>query len=227
VDEPHKNDLYGDINLISGIPFPKMPLEPKWYRFRFLNAAASRPYLVKIMDDKLKDIASSICKIIGSEGGYRNTPVSFPVEGLLLGVAERYDMVCDFTNFKGKTLTMWNGFDEKMMKGVPYFCNSHLLASLTIATTTSEPNPPVFQEFNTAIPPFQPLNKVLSPADVKTAIRMANNDEAHREFKFGRSNGHWVINGETWDTMKIAADDVGQNTWELWRFETSYSYSFG
>jgi hypothetical protein len=47
----HKNNLYGDINLVSGIPFPKMPLEPKWYRFRLLNAAVSRPYLLKIKDD--------------------------------------------------------------------------------------------------------------------------------------------------------------------------------
>jgi hypothetical protein len=29
---------------------------------------------------------------------------------------------------------------------------------------------------------------------------------AHREFKFGRSNGHWTINGETWDTVKIAGE---------------------
>ena len=96
---PHKNNLYGDINLVSGIPWPKMLLEPKWYRFRVLNAAVSRPYLVKVKDENLVDVGPSICKIIASDGGYRNTPVDFPIEGLLLGVAERYDVVCDFTNF--------------------------------------------------------------------------------------------------------------------------------
>lgn len=44
---PHNRNLYGDINLINGQPWPEMPLEPKWYRFRFLNAAVSRPFMVK------------------------------------------------------------------------------------------------------------------------------------------------------------------------------------
>jgi FtsP/CotA-like multicopper oxidase with cupredoxin domain len=29
-----------------------------------------------------------------------------------------------------------------------------------------------------------------------------------------------MINGETWDSFKIAAEDVGHNTWELWKLET-------
>jgi hypothetical protein len=49
---------------------------------------------------------------------------------------------------------------------------------------------------------------------------MVSSGGYHRKMVFGRSNGHWAINGETWDTYKIAADDVGQNTWELWLFET-------
>ncbi|CAF4704421.1 unnamed protein product, partial [Rotaria sp. Silwood2] len=31
----HETNLYGDINMMSGIPFPLMALEPKWYRFKF------------------------------------------------------------------------------------------------------------------------------------------------------------------------------------------------
>jgi hypothetical protein len=49
---------------------------------------------------------------------------------------------------------------------------------------------------------------------------MVNSDLYHREFVFGRNNGHWTINGETWDTAKIAAEDVGVNTWEVWKFKT-------
>lgn len=218
--DAHKNDLYGDINLVSGIPWPKMPLEPKWYRFRVLNAAVSRPYLLKLKDDKLQDVGPNICKVIAGDGGYRNTPVTFPTGGLLLGVAERYEMVCDFTNFRGKSMYLWNDYDPIMMKDVPYFCYSHLISNLQIAITTSQPTPPSFQETNTAIEPLKPINKVLSQNDLNTATQMANSGQSHRVFKFGRSGGQWTINGETWDSMKIAASDVGQNTWELWRFET-------
>ena len=216
----HQNNLYGDINLVSGIAWPKMALEPKWYRFRLLNAAVSRPWLLKIKDDKLQDVGQNICKVIAADGGYRNTPASFPVDGLLLGVAERYELVCDFTKFKGKQMYLWNDFDPIMMAGVPYFCNSHLIARFDVASGTSIQNPPAFEEFNTSIEPLKPINKVLSQNDLNTALQMANAGQAHRDFKFGRRNGHWTINGETWDTMKIAASDVGQNTWELWRFDT-------
>ena len=216
----HKDNLYGDINLVSGIPWPKMPLEPKWYRFRLLNAAVSRPYLVKIKDDQLRDVSQDICKVIAADGGYRNTPVQFPTRGLLISVAERYEIVCDFTNFKGKSIYLWNDYDPVSMKDVPYFCNSHLLANLQIELNTVQPNPPTFQESNITPEPVKPMNKVLNQTDLNTALQMANSGQFHREFKFGRSNGHWTINGETWDTMKIAASDVGQNTWELWRFET-------
>lgn len=215
----HEDDLYGDVNLVSGIPFPQIPLESKWYRFRLLNAATSRPYLIKIKDDRLLDIGQNICRVIAADGGYRQLPVQFPKDGLLIGVGERYEVVCNFTNLKGKSLFIWNDYDDKMMSGVPYFCYSHLIANLQIATTQTT-NAPVFQEFNTAIQPITIVDKVLSPSDLQTAMQMANNGQAHRSFKFGRSNGHWTINGESWETMKIAASDVGQNTWEVWRFET-------
>jgi FtsP/CotA-like multicopper oxidase with cupredoxin domain len=216
----HENNLYGDINLVSGIPWPNMPLEPKWYRFRLLNAAVSRPWLLKVKDNTLKDVGQTICKVIAADGGYRNTPAQFPTTGLLIGVAERYEVVCDFSNFKGKTMYLWNDYDSKMMSDVPYFCYSHLIARLQVASKTVQANPPTFQESNTIIEPVKPMNKVLNQTDLNAALQMANSGKYHRDFKFGRSNGHWTINGETWDTMKIAASDVGQNTWELWRFET-------
>lgn len=53
----------GDINVINGIPWPEMPMEPKWYRFRFLNAAVSRPWLVKLKDDLGTDVGPQICKV--------------------------------------------------------------------------------------------------------------------------------------------------------------------
>ena len=215
----HKNDLFGDINMVSGIPFPKMLLQPKWYRFRLLNAAISRPYLIKVKDENLVDVGPNICKIIATDGGFRNTPVSFPKEGLLMDVAERYELVCDFTKFKGKSMYLWNDNDPSKLKHVPYFCNSHLIANLQIGTVAPV-NSPAFEVATKAIAADTTLFKVLSQKDVEEATKMANNDQYHRTFKFGRSGGQWTINGETWETMKIAASDVGQNTWEVWRLET-------
>jgi hypothetical protein len=55
---------------------------------------------------------------------------------------------------------------------------------------------------------------------IPEAIARVREKNPHRTFKFGRSGGQWAINGETWDTVRIAASDVGQNTWELWKLET-------
>lgn len=216
----HKDNLYGDINTVSGIPFPVMNLEPKWLRFRLLNAAVARPYLFKIKDHRLNDISQRICRIIAADGGFRRTHIPFPAEGLMIGVAERYEIVCNFSGYSGREIYFWNDRDVDLMKDVPYFCNSHLIAKGVFGRSTTEAVPPVFQTTQNTPDPLKPLFHVLSTADINTATTMANNDQYHREFVFGRSNGMWTINGETWDTAKIAAADVGQNTWELWKFKT-------
>lgn len=215
----HEDDLYGDINTVNGIPFPQMNLEPKWLRFRLLNAAVSRPYLFKIKDHRLNDISQRICRVIATDGGFRHTHIAFPVEGLYIGVAERYEIVCNFSNYAGRTVYFWNDFDDKVMKDVPYFCHSHLISRLTFGDAPATPAP-VFLTRQTTPDPLKPIFNVLTKADRDAAMAMANADQYHREMVFGRSMGMWTINGETWDTAKIAASDVGQNTWEVWKFKT-------
>ena len=74
----HKDNFYGDINLVSGIPFPLMKLEPKYYRMRLLNAAVSRTYKLKVKNAQMQDVSQNICHVIAGDGGYRFTPVTFP-----------------------------------------------------------------------------------------------------------------------------------------------------
>ena len=218
IHKQHKDNLYGDINLVSGIPFPNMKLDAKWYRFRLLNAAVSRPYLLKIVDEQNKEISSTICKIIATDGGFRDEPADFPTDGLLIGIAERYEVVCDFSKLKNKVLYLYNFKDDKKMKDVPYFCYSHLVAKLIISNNNQNNVPFIYNP----VPRGQVniMTKVLSQDDINKALTMINDGQAHRTFDFGRSNGHWTINGESWNTMKLAAEDIGQNTWELWKFKT-------
>lgn len=214
----HKKDFYGDINVVSGVAFPNMPIDAKWYRFRLLNAAVSRPYLIKIKDSKTTDIGHEICWVIAGDGGFRGSPVKFPIDGLLMGVAERYEIVCDFTKRKNEVLYLWNDKNSERMKDVPYFCYSHLIARLQVSGNVQmTPNFEVSTGQNLVI---NALPNVLVDSDIQQAYKMISEGRQHRVFKFGRSGSQWTINGETWDTMKIAASDIGQNTWELWLFET-------
>ena len=223
-NDAHKDDLYGDLNLVNGIPFPLMPLDPKWYRFRLLNAAVSRIYQWQIRDENgTVNIAHTMCQVIAGDGGYRTSPVNVTLDGIIIDVAERYEVVCDFRSLAGQTLFMWNHKDDNYMKKNPYFCYSHLIAKIVVGENSVEAS--VFEVNNLSIQPSIPITRVLSEEDISQARIMINNNTAHREFKFEKSGGQWRINGETWDTMKIAADDVGQNTWELWKFNSGGGWS--
>eukprot|EP00877_Chromochloris_zofingiensis_P011113 jgi/Chrzof1/6255/Cz17g17180.t1 len=216
---PHQDNLYGDINLVSGIPWPRMPLEPKWYRFRMLNAAATRPFLIMIKNQAGANIHQDICHIVATDGGYLEASRKVVAAGVLMGAAERYDMVCDFSRFANQQLYLTNGRNENFMKDVPMFCYSHLLARLEIGGVANAPKP-IFNPTAAANKPGRPMARVFSVDDYQRAVARANDKKAHREFVFGHSNGHWVINGETWDSFTFAATDVGQNTWELWELKT-------
>ena len=209
----HKENLYGDINMVNGVPFPNQPLEAKPYIFRFLNAGVSRPFKYRIETASGASVSDKICQIIGSDGGYRyDKPVAFPVDGLLNGVAERWDVYCDFSTYRGQTLFWINRKDDRQMDKVPMFCYSHLIAKITVGgasvTAAAKLNGALPAPVSTTL-----MERVLSADDYKRALDLANAGKPTRRFAFGKTNGMWTINGETWDTAKIAASDVGQNTW--------------
>ena len=83
---------------------------------RLLNVAVSRPYIIKIKDENLNDVAPDMCHIIAADGGYRAAPVAFPPEGLFVAVAERWEVVCDFSQFAGRTLWLYNDRDDEVMR---------------------------------------------------------------------------------------------------------------
>jgi hypothetical protein len=62
--------------------------------------------------------------------------VKFPADGMFIGIAERYEIVCDLAYARktyGPTLYLWNHRDDSRMPSVPYFCLSHLFARMDIA----------------------------------------------------------------------------------------------
>ncbi len=58
----HKDNHYGDINLVSGIPFPRLAAQPKRVRFRVLSAAVTRPWLLSLVTEANVEVSSKICK---------------------------------------------------------------------------------------------------------------------------------------------------------------------
>lgn len=150
-----------------------------------------RPWKLRIVDSAGNDVSGGVCKVIAGDGGFRRAPVQFPIAGLFIGAAERYEVACDFTKYAGQTLYIWNVQDEDRMKDVPFFCYSHLAMKLVVGaakTTGCGVNCPTLNP----VTPFVPsLDRVLSQKDVDQALAMVANKQCTRTFRFGRSNGQW------------------------------------
>ncbi|KAF2400857.1 Cupredoxin [Trichodelitschia bisporula] len=95
------NSIYGDTFLVNGAIQPALAVEPRKYRFRILNAAVSRVFNLTLTDDKGAVVPVAV---VGSDGGYRAAPAA--ARSLLLGMAERWEVVVDFKGLEGKALTL-------------------------------------------------------------------------------------------------------------------------
>ncbi|BCJ76373.1 multicopper oxidase [Catellatospora sp. IY07-71] len=94
----------GDTMTVNGSTWPVLPVEPRRYRLRLLNGCNSRVLIMKIVADRrAKRPASPSLPIwqIGNDGGFLPEPVS--QRQLLLGPAERADVVVDFTGLREGT----------------------------------------------------------------------------------------------------------------------------
>jgi FtsP/CotA-like multicopper oxidase with cupredoxin domain len=106
-------EFFGNVMVVNGRSWPSLDVEPRRYRFRFLNGCNSRTLILKFANSGLRFWQ------IGGDGGFMPAPVE--LGELLLGPAERADVVVDFTGLPEKTeLTLINvGPDEPFGGGEP------------------------------------------------------------------------------------------------------------
>lgn len=89
-----------------------MEVEPWKYRFRVLNGSNSRFYRTQL---KLSDGRTVPVYQIGTDGGFIEQPVL--LNEMILGPAERLDIIVDFSPYKGQTILMTNDAPTSFMPG--------------------------------------------------------------------------------------------------------------
>jgi spore coat protein A len=101
-------ELFGDLPVVNGAIYPYLEVEPRRYRLRVLNGANARFFnLFFNLAKSPTDIPSLIpFHQIGTDGGFLPGPVA--LNKLLLGPAERADLIVDFSGLQGKTVTLSN-----------------------------------------------------------------------------------------------------------------------
>ena len=111
-------EFFGNMIIANGNTWPFQTVEQRRYRFRFLNGCQSR---FLILD--FSRIPGVEVWQIGNEGGFLAAPVNLTAinaNRLLMGPAERADVIVDFTNVPAGRYVLGNvGPDEPFGGGVP------------------------------------------------------------------------------------------------------------
>lgn len=111
-------EYFGNTIMINGNTWPFQVVEQRRYRFRFLNGCQSR---FLILD--FNEIPGVEVWQIGNDGGFLAAPVNMTADHdnrILMGLAERADVIVDFTNVPlGRHVLANVGPDEPFGGGVP------------------------------------------------------------------------------------------------------------
>jgi FtsP/CotA-like multicopper oxidase with cupredoxin domain len=111
-------EFFGNMIMVNGNTWPFQTVEQRRYRFRFLNGCQSR---FLILD--FNQIPGVEVWAIGNEGGFLAAPVNLTATNdnrLLMALAERADLIVDFTNVPVGSYVLGNvGPDEPFGGGEP------------------------------------------------------------------------------------------------------------
>ena len=111
-------EFFGNVMMVNGSTWPFLSVQQRRYRLRFLNGCQSR---FLILD--FRGIPGVQVWAIGNEGGFLSAPVNLSADNgnrLLMGPAERADLIVDFTRVPlGRHVLRNVGPDEPFGGGEP------------------------------------------------------------------------------------------------------------
>ena len=101
--EAVSREVSGDVFLVNGAPHPYVNVEPRRYRLRLHNGSGFRIYNLALIVEGAFTPAAQVTQI-GTESGL--LPRSVKRTTVLLGPAERADLVVDFSQFAGRRMAL-------------------------------------------------------------------------------------------------------------------------
>jgi FtsP/CotA-like multicopper oxidase with cupredoxin domain len=186
--------MLGDKLTANGQITPKFTVEARRYRFRFLVAGPSRFWQLHLSDN------SPMCRV-SNDGNVFPYPVF--QQQIMLGVAERADVIIDFSKYKpGTSVYLQNTAEQSNGRGP--------------TGNTLNPGDAVIR-FD-IVPATGPDNSLMPTATTQMRpMPSINLSEVvnQRQWDLQRNNGGWAINGLAFDVNRISAH-VKRNTAELW-----------
>jgi spore coat protein A, manganese oxidase len=195
-NNPDQTVLYDQaLTLVNGVPYPRLEVANRKYRFRLLNGATRRYYKLALSQDVAGLTPNESFTVIANDGGLLPQPVAlnFPKDSLRLAMAERYEIVIDFSQYPLGTQLYLQDYKT------------------TDGQTTFNP-----------VMRFDVLQKAADdsviPQQLKETIPIAiSAAKQTRRFEYSQTNKKWTINGHSWADQVTAANPQPGDVeiWEL------------
>ncbi len=213
-------EFFGNMIMVNGNTWPFQSVEQRRYRFRFLNGCQSR---FLILD--FSNIPGVEVWQIGNEGGFLPSPVNITAEHgnkLLMALAERADVIVDFTNVPQGAYILGNiGPDEPFGGGEPDddFDTSDPDSTGQVmefrvgpATAPDPTTPPQFL----ALPPVAPLpaETIIRPLALIEMMSMYHDGPA--EAMLGHVDADGMPMHQMW--MEPISENPSVGDTEVWEF---------
>jgi spore coat protein A, manganese oxidase len=126
-------EFFGDTVLVNGKVWPFLEVEPRKYRFRILNASNARFYHLTLNESRPDGTPTGRPGPgfiqIGTDGGLLPAPVR--LNDLTIGVAERFDVVVDFSGAEGKSFVLNNDANAPFPDGTDIIPTNVMLFKVT------------------------------------------------------------------------------------------------
>jgi bilirubin oxidase len=189
--------LWGDVIHVNGQPWPYHKVEPRKYRLRFLDTAVSRAFKLTFEDDAGKKVP---IQVIASDAGLMTKPVQ--TDNLEISMAERWEVIIDFSAYQGKNITIKNARDVQADED--YNSTDKVMRFVVGSTVTSTAN-----------------NGNL-PSTLRSVPFPPRKSGVDRTFKFERTNGEWRVNGVAFaDVNNRVLAKPPRGAVEVWQLENS------
>jgi bilirubin oxidase len=189
--------LYGDVIHVNGQPWPYLEVEPRKYRLRMLDTSISRAFKLYLESDGGRIVNFHV---IAADTGLLTKPV--PTDSLEISMAERWEILVDFSPYAGSNVTMKN--ERDVQADDDYHSTDKVMRFVVGNMVTSAVG-------NGPLP--RTLRSVPVPS-LKTGI--------DKSFKFERKGGEWTINGVTFaDVNNRILAKPKRGTVEVWQLENS------
>jgi FtsP/CotA-like multicopper oxidase with cupredoxin domain len=193
--------ILGDKFLVNGKIQPFFKVHPRKYRFRWLDGGPSRFYQFFLTDTQNLN-AHNMFWQISNDGNLLPKPIQ--VESVLLSVAERADVIIDFSQFAGRSIYLENRAEQDDGRGPTGDVLPPGQGNYLLRFDVELPNVPDNSQNPATITKFYDLPPV-NPAQAQIT----------RTFRFERQNGQWAINQQFFNCNTVRFN-VKQNTSEVW-----------